>query len=292
MVLCRRARVVANRNDRCVGHLAPCLDQTTHRRIFGCFAKTGMTRPIADDDATDRGQSGEDDRVVPALAGMVATPVPRRCKRPQRFPKSSRWREPKSKITRPTEVMHQSRRGCVAALTLVTAVALGLLVSACSSAPLRDIGTGQRLRVSSLACPKTVPAGKRGTPWVPAVPRGLDGSARLVPLRAPARVVICAYIGPRSPAGKSGSALRTGDLSAVMNDLAWVPPTPARARRACPDYASITDGDYYLIGLSYPGATVWVAAPGNHCEGSSNGVFFSTANLSVLALSWYKAGGE
>jgi hypothetical protein len=77
-----------------------------------------------------------------------------------------------------------------------------------------------------------------------------------------------------------------------MNDLAWVPPTPARARRACPDYASITDGDYYLIGLSYPGATVWVAAPGNHCEGSSNGVFFSTANLSVLALSWYKAGGE
>ena len=49
-----------------------------------------------------------------------------------------------------------------------------------------------------------------------------------------------------------------------------------------------TDGDYYLIGLSYPGATVWVAATGNHCGGSSNGVFSSRANLSSQALSWYK----
>lgn len=50
-----------------------------------------------------------------------------------------------------------------------------------------------------------------------------------------------------------------------------------------------TDGDYYLIGLSYPGATVWVAATGNHCGGSSNGVFSSRASLSSQALSWYKA---
>lgn len=146
--------------------------------------------------------------------------------------------------------------------------------------------------VSSLACPKTVPADRRNglTPWVPAAPRGLDGSGRLAPLRVPARVVICAYIGPGSPAGKSGSVLLTGDLSGVMNDLAWAPPTPAARAMACTANIAATDRDYYLIGLSYPGSTQWVAAPGNHCAGSSNGVFFSsTARLSGRASAWYKA---
>lgn len=191
-------------------------------------------------------------------------------------------------ITRPTGMMYRSWPGRVVALTLGTAVTLGLLVSACSTPPPRNIGTGQRLQVSVLACPKTVPAGRQNTPRVPAVPRGLDAAARLVPLRVPARAIVCAYIAPISPAGKSGSVLLTGDLSGVMNDLAWIPPAPTLAM-ACPSYLSVTDGDYYLIGLSYPGATVWVAAPGNHCQGSSNGVFSSTANLSRQALSWYKA---
>ncbi len=144
--------------------------------------------------------------------------------------------------------------------------------------------------VSALACPKTVPAGRGVTQWdqwVPAVPLGFDGAARLVPLQVPARAIVCAYIGPRSPAGKSGSVLLTGDLSGVMNDLAWVPPAPAAG--ACTSNLLLTDGDQYLIGLSYSGATVWVAATGDHCGGSSNGVFSSRASLSSQALSWYKA---
>ena len=192
-------------------------------------------------------------------------------------------------ITRPTCMMSRSWPGRVVALTLGTAVTLGLLVSACSTPPPRNIGTGQRSQVSALACPKTVPAAARGGRdlSVPAVPRGFDGAARLVPLQAPARAIVCAYIEPRSPAGKSGSVLLAGDLSGVMNDLAWVPPAPAVG--ACTDNLLLTDGDYYLIGLSYPGATVWVAATGNHCGGSSNGVFSSRASLSSQALSWYKA---
>ena len=192
-------------------------------------------------------------------------------------------------ITRPTCMMSRSGPGRVVALTLGTAVTLGLLVSACSTQPPRNIGTGQRLQVSALACPRTVPAAGRGGRdlWVPAVPRGFDGAARLVPLQAPARAIVCAYIGPRSPAGKSGSVQLTGDLSGVMNDLAWVPPAPAAG--ACTSNLLLTDGDYYLIGLSYPGATVWVAATGDHCGGSSNGVFSSRASLSSQALSSYKA---
>jgi hypothetical protein len=146
--------------------------------------------------------------------------------------------------------------------------------------------------VSALACPKAVPADRpadRGGRdlWVPAAPRGFDASARLVPPQVPARAIVCAYIGPRSPAGRSGSVPLTGDLSGVMNDLAWVPPAPTVG--ACTTNLSLTDGDYYLIGLSYPGATVWVAATGNHCGGSSNGMFYSRTSLSRQALSSYKA---
>lgn len=145
--------------------------------------------------------------------------------------------------------------------------------------------------VGALACPKAVPvdkAMKSRVPWVPAAPRGLDGSARLAPRRVPARVVICAYIGHVSPAGKSGSVLLAGDLKGVMSDLAWIPPTPQPG--ACLANLALSDGDYYLIGLSYPGSTQWVAAPRDHCAGSSNGVFSSGANLSVRTSAWYKAG--
>ena len=192
-------------------------------------------------------------------------------------------------ITRPRGMIYRSWPGRVVALTLGTAVTLGLSVSACSTPPPRNIDTGRRSQVSAPTCPRTVPAAARGGRdlWVPAVARGFDGAARLVPLQAPARAIVCAYIGPRSPAGKSGSVLLTGDLSGVMNDLAWVPPAPAAG--ACTDNLLLTDGDYYLIGLSYLGATVWVAATGNHCGGSSNGVFSSRASLSHQALSWYKA---
>ena len=142
---------------------------------------------------------------------------------------------------------------------------------------------------SALTCPKTVPVDKRTNPWVPAKPQGLDGSARLAPLREPARAIVCAYIRSPTTAAESGSVLLTGDLSGVMNDLAWRPPARALPARPCTADLLLTDGDYYLIGLSYSGSTEWVAAPSNHCAGSSNGVFASTANLSGRASAWYKA---
>ena len=142
---------------------------------------------------------------------------------------------------------------------------------------------------SALTCPKTVPVDKRTNPWVPAKPQGLDGSARLAPLREPARAIVCAYIRSPTTAAESGSVLLTGDLSGVMNDLAWMPPARALPARPCTADLLLTDGDYYLIGLSYSGSTEWVAAPSNHCAGSSNGVFASTANLSGRASAWYKA---
>jgi hypothetical protein len=165
---------------------------------------------------------------------------------------------------------------CAAALAACTPNAAPVSTAPVPAAP-----------VSSLACPKSVPAASRTSPWLPAAPRGLDGSARLAPLRVPARVLVCAYIGPRSAAGRTGSVLLTGDLSGVTSDLAWMPPTQAVG--ACAYYLRPADSDYYLIGLSYPGASEWVAAPGYHCAGSSNGVFSSSVNLSARASAWYQA---
>ena len=181
--------------------------------------------------------------------------------------------------------MGLTMRLMVVKIPLVLLCAAALAACTPNAAPVSTAPVSAR-PVTSLTCPKTIPAERRTNPWLPAAPRGLDGSARLAPLAVPARVIICAYIGPRSSAGKSGSVLLTGDLSGVMSDLAWIPPTKAGV---CADYLRPADGDYYLIGLSYPRSTEWVAAPGNHCAGSSNGVFSSSANLSARASAWYQA---
>ena len=70
---------------------------------------------------------------------------------------------------------------------------------------------------SALTCPKTVPVDKRTNPWVPAKPQGLDGSARLAPLREPARAIVCAYIRSPTTAAESGSVLLTGDCQRSRN---------------------------------------------------------------------------
>jgi len=175
---------------------------------------------------------------------------------------------------------------CAAALAACTPNAAPVSTAPAATAPAATAPL-PAAQVSSLTCPRSVPAGRRTSPWLPATPRGLNGSARLAPLRVPARVVVCAYLGPRSAAGTTGSVLLTGDLSGVMSDLAWIP--PAHAVGACADFLRPADSDYYLIGLSYLGAREWVAAPGNHCVGSSNGVFASNANLSSRASAWYQA---
>jgi hypothetical protein len=95
--------------------------------------------------------------------------------------------------------------------------------------------------LSALICPKTVPVDKRTNPWVPAKPQGLDGAARLAPLREPARAIVCAYIRSPTTTVKSGSVLLTGDLSGVMNDLAWIPPARPLTARPCTANLLLTD---------------------------------------------------
>lgn len=50
------------------------------------------------------------------------------------------------------------------------------------------------------------------------------------------------------------------------------------------------DADNYLIGLNYAAGTVWVAAPGQHCEGAFNGYFRTSVNLRSFADASYRAG--
>jgi hypothetical protein len=150
--------------------------------------------------------------------------------------------------------------------------------------------TGTKSATSALECPGQ-PGHMSGTsPWVPANPHGVDGHTQLAPRQAPARVVVCAYIGPGSPAGVSGSVVLTGDLAGVASDLSWAPPAIPGHGRPCALNLLPTDGDYYLIGLNYPTGTLWVAAPANHCAGASNGLFTSDAHAAALAIAWRKAG--
>ncbi len=143
---------------------------------------------------------------------------------------------------------------------------------------------------TALQCPTSTGKGIGVLPWVPAKPQGVDGSSRMVPLQVPSSVVVCAYIPPGSPGGRSGSKVLSGDLQGVVDDLGWVPPVLRGASGACADVLLVTDGDSYLIGLNYGHGLLWVSASFDHCDGSGNGVFTSPTNLGGLARSWYRAG--
>lgn len=140
---------------------------------------------------------------------------------------------------------------------------------------------------ATLSCPPAVH--HAAAPWVPELPRGLNGAARLAPSTPPVRALVCAYIAPHSPAGSSGSVLLAGDLAGLAQELFWAPPLPSTPG-GCNLNLEPTDGDYYLLGLTYPAGTEWVAAPGNHCQWGSNGVFSSQPNLSERVSAWYHAG--
>ncbi|HEV2886915.1 MAG TPA: hypothetical protein VGX49_08395 [Jatrophihabitans sp.] len=140
---------------------------------------------------------------------------------------------------------------------------------------------------TTLSCPPAVH--HAAAPWVPELPRGLNGAARLAPSTPPVRALVCAYIAPHSPAGSSGSVLLAGDLAGLARELFWAPPPPPTLG-GCNLNLEPTDGDYYLLGLSYPAGTEWIAAPGDHCQGVSNGVFSTPHNMSELVSTWYHAG--
>jgi hypothetical protein len=135
------------------------------------------------------------------------------------------------------------------------------------------------------SCPAEMPA-HAPTYWIPRPPKGIDVAKRLVPLETPTRAVVCAYL--HGSHGKiTGARTLDGDLSTIPADLAWLPPVSQPDQQPCRSMLELTDGDYYLMALSYPGGTMWLAVPGEHCLGASNGPFIAH-NLRAQADAAYR----
>ncbi len=107
---------------------------------------------------------------------------------------------------------------------------------------------------------------------VPAKPT-VDTDGHLVPERVPSSAFVCAYGGGRT------QHIVT-NLAQLRDLLYWIAPVRAADQvRMCTSAPAVQNaGDYYLA-LSYPDGVVWVAAPGDGCQGSSNGAVFSRTNI-------------
>ena len=144
-----------------------------------------------------------------------------------------------------------------------------------------------------LTCPdrvqETTANGSRrasGDPtWVPARPKGVDGSDRLTSADVPDHVTVCAYL---QGTGLSGSRAVVSGLDALTATTFWEPPTTHQT--ACATYRVGTDADSYLLGLTFADGTEWIAASHDHCAGTSNGEFASDANLGSYAAVAYSTG--
>jgi hypothetical protein len=134
-------------------------------------------------------------------------------------------------------------------------------------------------------CP-TKYRGTGSSAWVPALPRGVDGAARLVPETTPSAAVVCAYLHGQHEA-LTGQKLITGALARLATQLSWMPRRVPGQSLGCDLMLRPTDGDAYLVELQYPGARVWVAVNGDHCTGASNGTFVTTTNLRADAAAAY-----
>lgn len=140
------------------------------------------------------------------------------------------------------------------------------------------------------SCPADMPTNPTGTSdyWIPQPPKGIDTAKSVVPLDTPARAIVCAYL--HGNHGKlSGIRTLDGDLATIPADLAWLPPVSQPDKHPCASYYAVTDGDYYLMALSYPGGRMWLAIPGQHCSGASNGKFLAH-NLGPQADTAYRTG--
>jgi hypothetical protein len=139
------------------------------------------------------------------------------------------------------------------------------------------------------SCPAEMPTriAATGDYWIPQPPKGIDAAKGFVPLDTPTHAVVCAYL-PGNHGNLTGTRTLDGDLSTIPADLAWLPPTHPD-KQPCAAYYALTDGDYYLMALSYPGGTMWVSVPGQHCNGASNGRFIAP-NLRAQTDSAYRTG--
>jgi hypothetical protein len=172
-----------------------------------------------------------------------------------------------------------------AAALVVVAVAAGWYAVA------GDTGSSDHTAVASAGgCPTSHPESRdfSNEYWVPSKPSAAGTDDRLVPDTVPSGMQLCAYL--HDDGGDlTGQRAVTGNLTAARESLAWLP--QQGDGQSCPYYLAMTDGDYYLIRLSYAdGDVVWVAAPGNHCAGASNGVFDTSANLLDFVAPAYEQG--
>lgn len=184
---------------------------------------------------------------------------------------------------------HRFRWVPAVAVAAGVTVMIGIVVAVVPHAPSRH--TTAALTAAVLACPATSPTNTSPRDLYPLPPRranALTVSDRLVPATTPVHAVVCAYLHP--DAGRlTGSRVVDRGLATLPGMLAWLPPQNAAAQGCTLDIRP-TDGDSYLIGLSYPSGTMWVSAPGNHCLGSSNGRFVTSTHVATETISAYRTG--
>lgn len=188
----------------------------------------------------------------------------------------------------------------VGAVAIVgTAAAIAVTLSSNSSTPVAGprpsdmtsaqvtITTGSNVPSSAHGCPAQYGPNKNIFGWVPPGAARRAPRSALVPNNRPDAVVVCGYLGGRS--ALTGASSLTGDLSAVTDDLRQAR-SYRRSDSACLDYFASTDSDNYLIKLTFAGRVVWVSAPGNHCDTSTNGVYKAGVNLRADAAQAYRYG--
>jgi hypothetical protein len=189
-----------------------------------------------------------------------------------------------------TPAHHRFRWVPAVAVAASVAIVIGIVVAVVPASPSRHTTAPPTAAVPVLDCPATWPAAtspKDLYPLPAARADALTVSDRLVPTTAPVHAVVCAYL--HGNAGRlTGSNVLDSGLAAIPDTLAWLPPEAADV--GCLDYIAPTDGDSYLIGLSYPTGTMWVAAPGDHCLGASNGRFATHTHVATEASSAYRTG--
>jgi hypothetical protein len=182
---------------------------------------------------------------------------------------------PGDRMVRVRERLVRRRRVAVVASTLAVALLAGGVVAGAASR--RDRAVTPAVAPS---CPAQPPVDSRFKDVVvPAAP-GVETGGHLVPRETPLRAVVCKYAkhlgDPANPTWALQAAELTGGLDRLAEDLwwfpraldaTWTPMCSGRARRNPVDY---------LVGLQYPGGTVWVATAGvDECETTTNGAFVS-----------------
>lgn len=177
----------------------------------------------------------------------------------------------------------------VAAAAACVLAVVGVVVAVNRGGSHRDVAAPSRPSSNTpagpsavLTCPKTYgPTSIADQYWLPQQAHGVDAKSRLVPQERPGHVVVCGYLG--ADAALTRSRQLTGDLSIVPNTFSWLLPRSDAPSLACATNAGRHDGERYLFGVSYPDGTLWVSAPGNHCQGASNGRFVAADNLRTYA---------